>query len=68
MAPNIFTYRARAQVNSNLALAHTCKSIVEAYESIQSVEDCINNPIYVWAWDMWCKSMYFVNTHRGCME
>lgn len=68
MISNIFTYRARAQVNANLALARTCKSIVEAYESVQSVKDCINNPVYVRAWDMWCKSMYFVNTHRGCME
>lgn len=52
MTSNIFTYRARAQVNANLALARTCRSIVEAYESIQSVNDCINNPVYVRAWDM----------------
>ena len=68
MASSIFTYRARAQVNANLALAHTCKSIIEAYESVQSTIDCIDYPVYVWAWDMWCRSMHFVNTHQRCME
>ena len=64
MISKMFAFRARAEIDANLALVRTCESIMNAYESAQSVSACMCDPVYVWAYRMWHDSKQSVSWLR----
>jgi hypothetical protein len=64
MVSKMFAFRARAEIDANLALIRTCESIMNAYESAQSVGACLYNPVWVWACQTYNDSKLYVSKLR----
>ena len=64
MISKMFAFRVRAEIDANLALLRTCRSIMTAYESVQSVGECICDPAYVKALQTWNDSKSYVSRLR----
>lgn len=64
MISKMFVSHARAEIDANLALIRACNSIMDAYESAQSVSACMYNPVYECAYHTWQDSKRCVSWLR----
>lgn len=67
MVSKMLIFGIRAEIDANLALVHTCESIMNAYESVQPVSAWMHDPVYVWAYRMWYDSKSSVSWLRHHM-